>query len=139
MRSCNSWEAESTTARSTHFFPRSAPPTLGPCEESSRIAEAKVTPAPDQTVSPLRDMFYKARSASNWPAAKQFLEQLKLRLPGDSFILQQLALATYKSKQPDANTALEEARTILSELHPETSNDPETLGMWVPSTSGCGN
>lgn len=58
------------------------------------------------------------------------LEQLKTKLPGEPFILQQLALATYKSKLPDSKSALEEARNILSELHPRTSNDPETLGIW---------
>ena len=58
------------------------------------------------------------------------LEQLKTKLPGDPHILQQLALATYKGKLPDPKSALEEARNILSELHPRTTNDPETLGIW---------
>jgi len=58
------------------------------------------------------------------------LEQLKTKLPRDSHILQQLAVATYKSKLPDPKSALEEARNILSELHPRTTNDPETLGIW---------
>ena len=58
------------------------------------------------------------------------LEQLKTKLLGDPFILQQLALATYKGQLPDPKSALEEARNILSELHPRTSNDPETLGIW---------
>ena len=49
---------------------------------------------------------------------------------GDPFIVQQLALATYKGKQPDALTALDEAKTTLSELDPDTSKDPETLGLW---------
>ena len=58
------------------------------------------------------------------------LEQLKLLRPDDPFILQQLALATYKGKSPDKLTAVEKARTILSTLAPEVSNDPETLGIW---------
>jgi len=51
-------------------------------------------------------------------------------LPGDPFIVQQLALATYKGKQPDKKTALADAKNILLELQPQTSNDPETLGIW---------
>jgi len=41
-----------------------------------------------------------------------------------------LALATYKSKQPDPRAALDEAHAILQTLNPETTNDPETLGLW---------
>lgn len=48
---------------------------------------------------------------------------------GDPFIVQQLALATYKSKEPSALEALMKAREIISELAPEQSNDPETLGI----------
>jgi hypothetical protein len=58
------------------------------------------------------------------------LEQLKTKLPRDSHILRQLALATYKGELPDPKSALEEARNILSELHPRTTNDSETLGVW---------
>jgi len=58
------------------------------------------------------------------------LEQFKTKLPGDPFILQQLALVTYKGELPDSKSALAEAQNILSELHPRTTNDPETLGLW---------
>jgi tetratricopeptide (TPR) repeat protein len=76
-------------------------------------------------------MFRQARADSSWPAAKMALEQLKTRMPGDPFIVQQLALATYKGKQPDKKTALAEAKKLVSdELQPQTSNDPETLGIW---------
>ena len=85
---------------------------------------------PDQTVTLLMKMFRQARADGSWPAAKMALEQLKTRLPGDPFIVQQLALATYKGKQPDKKTALADAKNILLELQPQTSNDPETLGIW---------
>ena len=58
------------------------------------------------------------------------LEQLKVKMPGDPFVLQQLALATYKGKQPDARTALADALKLLADLNPESTNDPETLGIW---------
>ncbi len=50
--------------------------------------------------------------------------------PEDPYIIQQLALVTYKSKLPTPQKALEEARDLLLTLNPETSNDTETLGMW---------
>lgn len=50
--------------------------------------------------------------------------------PEDPYIIQRLALATYKSKAPSPEAALEEARALLVTLDPETSNDPETLGLW---------
>src|SRR5262249_17899574 len=101
--------------------------------ETFQTTVAATAPAPsagDQTASLLMKMFRDARAASNWVGAKMALEQLKIKMPGDPFVVQQLALATYKSKQPDAKAALAEARNTLSELHPETTNDPETLGIW---------
>jgi hypothetical protein len=51
--------------------------------------------------------------------------------PKDNFVVQQLALATYKAKKPNEVEALRKARDILSYLRPEESLDPETLGLWA--------
>lgn len=48
----------------------------------------------------------------------------------DAYIIQRLALVTYKSEAPSKVAALQEARTLLSRLEPGTSNDTETLGLW---------
>ena len=48
----------------------------------------------------------------------------------DTYILQRLALATYKSESPDKKTALANAQQLLILLNPITSNDTETLGLW---------
>jgi hypothetical protein len=48
----------------------------------------------------------------------------------DPYIIQRLALITYKSKFPTEEAALQEARDLLTCLNPETSNDTETLGLW---------
>lgn len=61
-------------------------------------------------------------------AVKVFAE-LKEVKASDPFVVQQLALATYKSKEPSALEALLKANEIISELTPEQSNDPETLGI----------
>lgn len=69
-------------------------------------------------------------TASDFAAARVLLEEVKKLRPQDSFVLQQLALATYKSKQPTVVEALKAAREVLKELAPESSNNPETLGIW---------
>ena len=48
----------------------------------------------------------------------------------DAYILQQLALAHYKSEFPNKRTALEMASSILTVLSPEQSLDAETIGLW---------
>ena len=113
------------------FLPTLCEPSLSEVKEALSIAApALATTAADQTVSLLMTMFRQARGTSNWAGAKMALEQLKIKLPIDPFITQQLALATYKGKLPDQKSALAEALNILSELQPLTSNDPETLGLW---------
>jgi hypothetical protein len=58
------------------------------------------------------------------------LSALKVLQPGDPYIIQQLALATYKSEQPDKLTSLRDARRTLEALGPATSSDAETVGLW---------
>jgi tetratricopeptide (TPR) repeat protein len=67
---------------------------------------------------------------SDLAGARILLAEVKKLRPNDPFVTQQLALATYKSRQPDPETALHEACKIIRELSPDTSNDPETLGLW---------
>ena len=50
--------------------------------------------------------------------------------PEDPYVLQRLALATYKSKYPTLEEALKAARDLLKLLEPQTTNDTETLGLW---------
>jgi hypothetical protein len=110
-------------------------------EQMEALAAANPSPAADpvknETLRALLDGAEAARKAGKWDAVKFFLEQVrgmmqKKTQPGmgavDPYILQQLALATYKSDASEAG--LNAARDILRELHPETSNDPETLGLW---------
>ena len=47
----------------------------------------------------------------------------------NQFILQRLALATYKSEKPAKMTSYHKALTILAKLSPEQTTDPETLGL----------
>jgi hypothetical protein len=83
-----------------------------------------------QTAKVLLDIALERIAASDFPTACPLLEQVHKQRPNDSFIVQQLALATYKAKQPTPEAALFKAKKILEELSPMTTNDPETLGMW---------
>lgn len=49
--------------------------------------------------------------------------------PGEPFLVQQWALAVYKSKKPNEEAALLEGLDIIKSLQPDISNDPETLGI----------
>src|SRR5215831_1302669 len=85
------------------------------------------------SVQNANDLLKDARAAmakDSFMEAKGLFKALLRLLPRDLYIVQQLALATYKSKSPDTLTSLQEACSYLQELGPEVSNDPETLGLW---------
>jgi hypothetical protein len=86
--------------------------------------------ADDLNTKQLIDQAQHKIAISDFAGARALYEQAAQRRPTDSFIIQRLALATYKSKQPDAKTALLVAREVLRPLKPETCNNPETLGIW---------
>jgi hypothetical protein len=67
---------------------------------------------------------------SDFETAISLWEQVRNEGPKDNYVVQQLALATYKSKKPTEVEALEKAREILDYLRPRESLDPETLGLW---------
>lgn len=60
-------------------------------------------------------------------AIKYFQEALKIS--DDQYIIQKLTLATYKNEKPNKEKSLKNALSILSKLSPDTSHDPETLGL----------
>ncbi|TYQ14069.1 UNVERIFIED_ORG: hypothetical protein JN05_03472 [Zoogloea ramigera] len=61
-------------------------------------------------------------------AVRGFSAAVELK-QGDPYLVQQLALAVYKSQEPSKIAALVNALKIISELNPSDSNDPETLGI----------
>jgi hypothetical protein len=80
----------------------------------------------------LMDLAMAYREQENFAAMRQVLAGVVAAMGGnpDAFAVQQLALATYKSKDLDPVAALSEARKVLLPLDPEGANDPETLGIW---------
>lgn len=97
-----------------------------------------------ETHSVLMQQVEEAQKKGEWITAKTLLSLIRqmrkdetekmqkkeMAVREDPYILQKLALSTYKSKIPNEKDALLEARQLLSGLHPETSNDTETLGLW---------
>jgi hypothetical protein len=90
-----------------------------------------------QTHSMLMQRVDELQAAKDFAGAKALLRVIldSVRKGGaagseSAYIVQRLALVTYKSKQPSEEAALHEAAQLLSELAPERSNDTETLGLW---------
>ena len=70
-----------------------------------------------------------AKDAGEYGEALTFFKKAMGLDPNNAFLRQRMALCTYKSKQPDPLTALSKAEELLQPLGPETTTDPETLGL----------
>jgi hypothetical protein len=70
------------------------------------------------------------KEPSTWLVVAALLKEWQKRQPDEPYVVQQLALATYKSKQPNMITALVEAKRVLEVLCPRVSSDAETVGLW---------
>lgn len=78
----------------------------------------------------LLDLAQQAIADSRFAAARELFAQVHLLRPADEYVIQQYVLAIYKSKTPTTLAALLEAREILDrKLNPQTTNNPETLGL----------
>lgn len=100
-------------------------------------SKAMGKPETASTHSMLMQQVDEAQKKGDFVAAKNFLSFIRGMMrqeapdrPEDPYIIQRLALLTYKSAYPSKEAALSEARELLMTLTPETSNDTETLGMW---------
>ncbi|WP_201547258.1 tetratricopeptide repeat-containing protein [Psychrobacter immobilis] len=68
------------------------------------------------------------KNSKHLQAVKVVNELLEIR-HDDEYLLQQLALHTYKSADPDELTALINGSNIINKLDPDNSNNPETTGI----------
>jgi hypothetical protein len=97
-------------------------------------AVAAAAAAQGPSLADLRQQFEDAKSAvkipQDWLKVVQRLEDWRNLEPTDPYVVQQLALATYKSESPDKIAALEAAVKILEMLQPKLATDPETVGLW---------
>jgi tetratricopeptide (TPR) repeat protein len=119
------------------YLPQLQPPLLG-AERSADdpgIGRALGSPGPagapaTEKFSTLLEFFREAKKEGDFALARKYVEKLLEIRPDDAYLIQQHALAVYKSKQPSVLESLQEAHRILQQLDPEASGDPETLGLW---------
>lgn len=107
------------------FFPNLNVPSFTE-EEIKEIQESKDE---EESITELLNDAEEAKDKKDYPTAIKLLEKAAKINLGSDFILQRLALATYKSKLPDAISALSNAELILEELNPKQTTDIETLGL----------
>lgn len=79
----------------------------------------------------LKERARSAMSESRFIDAIELWRKARKVARKDDYIVQQQALATYKSKVPDEERALLKAKEVLEYLKPRASFDPETLGLWA--------
>jgi hypothetical protein len=130
------------------FIERLTPPSISPAVKAA-VAAATSTEDVAGTATPahseLMQRVDEAQRAGKWVKARMLLEEIRemrragtsetsadqqVENPEDPYVLQRLALATYKSKDPTPEEAFKAARDLLKLLEPQTSNDTETLGLW---------
>jgi len=112
------------------FLPKLLPSSTGP----KPAAAPSAPPADPKSLAELLESLKEAKKAvknkPDWLVVLTVLNRLRNLNPDDPYIIQQTALATYKSEQPNATFALEGARDVLNALRPEVSSDAETVGLW---------
>ncbi|HXH37424.1 MAG TPA: TRAFs-binding domain-containing protein [Thermoanaerobaculia bacterium] len=108
-------------------------PQLLESEEAPRAAPT-AAPKDDKSFAELLETFKEAKDRvekpGDWLGVLGVLDRIQNLQPNDPYLIQQRALATYKSRYPDALTSLQAARTVLEALKPDTSSDAETVGLW---------
>jgi Tetratricopeptide Repeats-Sensor len=106
----------------------------GPGRESVPEPASSAPPQDDKSLAELLALFRQTKKdvkqADDWVFVAAVLRRLEKLQPTDPYIVQQLALATYKSKRPTVLQALQDAQGILTRLKPDTSSDAETIGLW---------
>ena len=114
------------------FWPDLVPPAFQKTAVMAEmlLTEPKAEPtARDNSLVAVLTKAKQAKNDGNYDLAAGLLESASKLNPNDVTITQQLALATYKAKKPDAISALRKAQQILASLHPDQSTDPETMGL----------
>ena len=117
------------------------PPSIAAAtKQAMAAAKASSPPAGGLAHSERMKRVDEAQKQGDWLKARFLLEEIRGDRKAasdaegasaeDPYILQRLALVTYKSKHPSPEEALKQACDLLSLLEPETSNDTETLGLW---------
>lgn len=108
------------------FLPEINPPTINEKEYRKIVDEAEQK---DNTISKLVKKAEELKNKSEFEEAVNVWRRLNEIIPKNEYVIQQLALATYKSEKPNKRMALCNALNIIDQLGPEKSLDLETLGI----------
>ena len=108
------------------WLPRLQQPKLSEEEVEAMVDD---TEAHEQRMSAFVRSGKEASSASRHADAAEAFAKAHALSPEEPYIIQQWALATYKSRSPSDEAALLEGLEIIGALRPNKSNDPETLGI----------
>ena len=88
-----------------------------------------LNPAQNQSLAFLSKTAETAKENGDFVTALTLFKSAMALDASNSFYRHRAALCTYKSKLPDPLTALSMAEEILKPLTPDTTTDPETLGL----------
>ncbi len=108
------------------FLPHISPPSLTDEEYHKIVDEAK---GKSENISSLVEQAEKLKNQDQFESAIPIWDRLVDLLPNNDYVVQQLALCTYKSKAPNETLALDKALDIIKRLSPKNSLDIETLGI----------
>lgn len=102
---------------------------------NKNAAPAPEAPAKDpKSLGDLQALLWSTKASvkkpADWQSVIEVLERLRKLQPTDPYLVQQIALATYKSELPSKGEALQAAKNLLTTLQPEVSCDAETVGLW---------
>lgn len=108
------------------FLPKLQQPRLSDEEYEELLDDAEDE---QNRISSLLSRGNEAIRDSNFDEATAAFSTAREVKPEDTYILQRLALSTYKAQKPSKLAALLDALRIIEGLQPEDSNDPETTGL----------
>jgi hypothetical protein len=105
------------------------PNLIPPSFTEDEIDDIKESIDKSHSTHDLVELAEQKKNEKKFEVAKDLLKDALVNKPNDSFIIQRLALTTYKSKSPTEKEALIEAKGYLEQLNPKETTDPETLGL----------
>ena len=109
------------------FLPKLTPPTFTEEEYEELIENIDSS----ESISNLVELAENEKNNKNYPEAIKLLHEALENTYNkhDTYIIQRLALNTYKSESPDNISSLFKALEILKVLNPQETTNPETLGL----------
>lgn len=107
------------------YLPSLTPPKLKAIAKKKKETLLKGYPSISELIKNAED----AKNKKDFNLAVTILSAARKYDENNQFIIQRLALATYKLEKPNKLSSYKKAISLLKKLKPETTSDPETLGL----------